>query len=403
MDITFDIPKVNLPWLHDKVEKLNKSAKKLGLDKLGLNIGNPSTPITETSPDGFEYEIPTVTVRLLGTYPVINGWHLSARLNRTANGKNIVSTVPGEKDPPDWVREFYGCEHCGWKRYRKDVFVIASDKDEYKVVGRQCLKDFFGGMSPDALINWAKMIDAILDTRNDSKNYLGAGRVKASVLTYPLESVLMYTHAENAVYVWVSATEAWNNEDLLATKIPVRDYIENSSFSQNRRKNLHSRAQAKGITLFTDESKDEVRKAILWASELSGVETYQYNIKTLSENGYATWRDIGMACSILPSYRRSVTRKVRQTRAPSVYLGIVGKSVDFDATIVYMKEFQTQFGWSTLIKFVTDNGNVVNWWASNTPSATKGDKVSVKAKVKKHDEYKGTKQTTVTRATITVK
>ena len=403
MDITFDIPKVNLPWLHDKVEKLNKRAVKLGLDKLGLYIGNPSTPITETSPDGFEYEIPTVTVRLLGIYPVINGWHLSARLNRTANGKNIVSAVPGEKDAPDWVREFYGCQHCGWKRYRKDVFVIANDKDEYKVVGRQCLKDFFGGMSPDALINWAKMIDAILDARNDSKNYLGAGRVKASVLTYPLEAVLMYTHAEIAVNGWVSATEAWKNEDLLPTKIPVRDYIDNDSFSQNRRKNLHSRAQAKGITLFTDESMNEVRKAILWASELKGVETYEHNIKTLAENGYTTWRDIGMVCSILPSYRRSVSRKVKHPRAPSMYLGIVGESVDFDATVVYMKSFQTQFGWSTLIKFVTDNGNVVNWWASNTPSCTKNDKVSVRGKVKKHDEYKGTKQTTITRAKITVK
>jgi len=310
--------------------------------------------------------------------------------------------VPGEKEPPKWVREFYACQQCGWKRQRKDVFVIANDKDEYKVVGRTCLKDFFGGLSPDALINWAKMIDAILETRNDSKNYLGAGRVKASVLTYPLEAVLMYTHAEIAVHGWVSATEAWNN-NTAGTKIFVRGYIDNDVYAQKRRKTLYKEAQAKGVTLFTDESKDEVRKAIQWARDLKGVKTYEHNIKTLAENGYATWRDIGMACSILPSYRRAESRRHKYSRTPSIYLGIVGEKVEFDATVVFMKEFQTQFGWSCLVKFVTDNGNVVNWWSSVTPSCTKNDKVTVKGKVKKHDEYKGIKQTTITYAKVTVK
>ena len=402
MDITFDIPNVNIPWLHDKVKKLNKKAVKFGLDELKLYIGNPAAPITETSPDGFQYQIPTVTVRMLGTYPEVDGWHLSARLNRTANDKNIVAVVPGEPEPPVWVRDFYGCQHCGWKRYRKDVFVITNDKNEYKVVGRSCLKEFFNGMSPDALINWAKMIDVILETKDTSKNYLGAGRVPASVLTYPLEAVLMYTHAEIEVYGWVSAGAAWERHTYNATKLYVRGYIDNGVGSQDRRKYLYDEAQLRGIKLFTDDAKDEVKKAIEWAKGLAGIKAYEHNIKTLAENGYATWREIGMACSILPTYRRYESRS-RQSVAPSLFLGIIGEGIDFDGKVVFTKQFATRFGVSTLVKFVTDNGNMVNWWASVVPPCQKNDTVNVKCKVKKHEEYKGMKQTTITHANVVVK
>jgi hypothetical protein len=414
IDTTFRIPKANFPWLNAQVEKLNTRAKKLNLPSLAVFEGFAAEPYVMKAADhglAFDYEIPAINVRLVGKFPVLAGWHLVGRLNKTENGKNIVSLVPGEGEPPDWIRDFYGCQHCGHNRYRKDVFALAHEDGTYKVVGRTCLQDFLGGMSPDTLINWATMIDRLIDTIGKGRDGWVGGGVPRAVQTFPLEPVLMLTSAEIAVYGWVSAAKAYNEGKDFATKHAVMAHLEGNEAAYRRTKRLHSDAAKKGVTIFSDADLDEVRKAIEWAKNLTDTSnTYLHNIKTLAENGHATWRDIGMACSILPTYRREAARAAEQAArkaatAPSVHLGSVGAKIEFEATVLYLNTFDNGYGGVTLVKMKTDNGNIINWWASVAVRDYEAhqaihvkDRVKVKATVKKHETYKDEPQTTVTRA-----
>lgn len=73
----------------------------------------------------------------------------------------------------------------------------------------------------------------------------------------------------------------------------------------------------------------------------------------------------------------------------------------FDVPVVLEKisGFQTRFGWSNLYRF--KNGeNIINWFTSTNVSAVEGGQYLLSATIKKHDEYKGEKQTVVTRAKL---
>jgi hypothetical protein len=390
----FDIPRGNIPYLRDRVEKLNKKAKKHNLPPLTLVEGERGTPIKCTAPDGFEFEVGTLTVELRGDFPTVDGWHLVGRLNETKSGKNIVSLVPGEDEPPKWVREFYGCQHCKVKRYRKDVFIIRKN-GEYKVVGRQCLKEFFDGLSPDLLVNWAKLIDLVFKIENESSKGEASPFFPAKLATYPLEEVLIYTAAEIDVFGWVSATKAWENSNLTATKVYVQGYIVPDPSIQRRRDSLKKSAKEKGVDLFTDAVRKEVLSAIKWAQNLdTSSNTYFWNIRTIAENGYVTYRDFGMACSILPTYRRSLAQG---EKGKSDYIGKVGETLTFDGVVIYVNSFPSNYGsgTSTLIKMVDGKDNVINAWVSGSALVVKGDKTKVQGVIKDHNEFRGSKETVI--------
>jgi len=47
--------------------------------------------------------------------------------------------------------DFYHCDHCGVRRFRKKIIIVENPKGERKVVGRSCMKDYIG-ISPAALV-----------------------------------------------------------------------------------------------------------------------------------------------------------------------------------------------------------------------------------------------------------
>ena len=52
----------------------------------------------------------------------------------------------------------------------------------------------------------------------------------------------------------------------------------------------------------------------------------------------------------------------------------------------------------TRCQFEDDSGNVIVWWASTTVDwLQEGDTVDITATIKKHDDFKGTPQTVLTR------
>lgn len=98
----------------------------------------------------------------------------------------------------------------------------------------------------------------------------------------------------------------------------------------------------------------------------------------------------------------------------SEHIGEVGDRIEFTGTVSFTRSFENDYGFGFQTKLVTDDGNVVIYWnlfgaevadfgidPDNIKKidAEKGDRITFRAAVKKHDEFKGVKQTVISRAT----
>lgn len=101
--------------------------------------------------------------------------------------------------------------------------------------------------------------------------------------------------------------------------------------------------------------------------------------------------------------KRDQAKAERETRwaadaARSGWIGDVGERMTFEATVEFIKEFEGDYGFTYLRKLRTEAGDVIVYWGS-AEMGDKGDVVKFDARIKKHDEFRDTKQTVVNRPT----
>ena len=75
---------------------------------------------------------------------------------------------------------------------------------------------------------------------------------------------------------------------------------------------------------------------------------------------------------------------------------------DYAVVLKSVRGMETRFGWTTLIKFEDDHGNILDWWTNTDVKAEVGDRILLTGTVKSHNEYKGIKSTTVTRCRLKI-
>jgi superfamily I DNA/RNA helicase len=112
--------------------------------------------------DSLKINPPELRVESLNSYPVryrisfsfrppeINGWRLLGILHHKDH-QTEVHPMEGEQVPSQYRNAPPNCDHCHVDRQRNDTFILQNEAGELKQVGRTCLEDFFGGLSPDAL------------------------------------------------------------------------------------------------------------------------------------------------------------------------------------------------------------------------------------------------------------
>ena len=75
---------------------------------------------------------------------------------------------------------------------------------------------------------------------------------------------------------------------------------------------------------------------------------------------------------------------------------------DYVVVLKSVRGMETRYGYTTLIKFEDEYGNILDWWTSTDVKAEIGDRVLLTGTVKSHNEYKGIKSTTVTRCRLKI-
>lgn len=402
-DTKFQIPVVNFSRFQSLFAKLVKKAIKLGVTEPYFRA-EEKVETREHPNSGAQIVVKYFEVTVYGEAPKYSGWALQAVLQsvETDEGKvNILRTVPGVENLPSEYRTTptTTCDHCRTNRRRNDLYVLRHEDGTYKVVGSNCLSSFLGGATPE---NIAARCEYILNLGSLGEEDFGWGHGLRGEEKFGLVSFLEAASAVISKFGWLSVSKS-KETDQRPTKALLMDYLTPSRDWAGT--NDYRRFKSEIEECLPNDDDREVELAIEWARSISpNVDNdYLFNLRTVAALGYVENRTAGLATSLLPAYRREMG-KIQERKAEGVtseYVGEVTKRYKFVATIIGMKDFDSDFGSKTLYRFRTVEGNILTWWSSgNGPEVTHniGDTLRFVATVKKFEIYNGVKQTVISRA-----
>lgn len=338
-----------------------------------------------------------ILVEVEGTARIDN-WECVAVLENHNVG-NIIRRINTEIDIPERFKHTDNiCEHCNTKRQRNNLYVIHNvETNEWKQVGGSCLKLYTGGLNMEYI---AAYMDGITELE-EMDGIVGRGKAY-----YHVEEVLSY-----AVEV-INKTGYFNAQSNIPTKCLVSELMQNNLGIAIGRINEEFKDARLDVRMsehdFHKDNTDEaVEKIINHYKNLDDNSEFVHNVKVMLNEGFVLPKNFGFLCYLPEGYARYMQKEVEKAKKVETnYFGEVGKrykdKVISDVTLI--TSWETQWGYTGIYKITLEDGSVLTWKTNNSLYLDRNeeyDKISFT--VKEHKEYKGEKQTEVTRCKVTIK
>lgn len=351
---------------------------------------------------------PWVEVEARGTAPTFGGWRLLATLQHV-EGLVILRGVPGEEIPARYrTADPADCDHCHARRRRINTYVIAHEDGRTVQLGGDCAQHYLPSADVTAILAYMVELLGAVEAlgAGDEDDFGNSGGHAAA--RWELAGVLAATLAVVRVEGWVSRTTARSTGGA-ATADAVSSYLDPPR-GYGKAVEDWKRWAAKIDAAQLDTDAATAAAAIEWALAQEDTSDYGHNIAVVATIGWVEQRTLGIACSIVTSYQRAMGREVerRQRAAESHHVGTVGKREVFaPLQVTSVRYFESDYGSRACITFRDDAGNVLLWWTGGEgcdemeKSAGNGKRWSVKGTVKSHSDYRGVKQTVLSRCAVT--
>lgn len=231
---------------------------------------------------------------------------------------------------------------------------------------------------------------------------------KCGGLGYELKDVRLYTEKE-------LETMEKANEAAKAKRMAEQKKKLEAEFNDNRIKWLDENGfNADEVTYIyagadSYQIKDELKDAgfrfsstLKW-HKATRDEKYADNLIEVKLGDIAEWSAWGKA-NFNRDSQKIVEEKIAATQpqVDSNWIGEVGdKITNIKVQLIRKYTMDGKYGVTTLYGFQDENGNIINWWSSTFQDIELNDWVLItRATIKKLDEYKGVKQTVITRAKL---
>ena len=351
---------------------------------------------------------------------VLAGWTLAAVLEPVNADNNMVRMVPGTDSVDSYWRTVVGwCDHCKTNRLRNMTFVVRHKDGSEKSVGSSCLQDFLGRDVHAHLAYIDYLAQTLSEFASDAGGdldpddfYGGSGQSAYAVPTLEWLTFVALEIRENG---WLSKSAAYETgRDGAATADCAFD---NYSAFTNPKHSRHHKAVAP-----SEEDNAKAEAALAWirsGSDGLGDSEYAHNLRLICSEDHIVVRmrgALGITASIFVCYDRFMERETERKRdaaRPSSYhVGEVKKRQNFDVEVAGVHHIDTDYGMTVIYRFIMDDGPVLTWFSSRViyipdnssggaeRSLDIGDRITIKATVKSHGEYKGTPQTIITRGAV---
>ena len=407
----YSIPECNIESLEKKLTRIKNKCAKYGCEFKYERVGEHFEDRTF-----YEYDYDAVdafgtpasrkwteTVKFIDVdvegVASVNGWEFAASLEYTTAG-NIIKGVEGIEIPERYYSCAPWCEHCKTARDRKYSYVVYHrDSGEFKQVGKSCLNDFTGGLSAVSVANF----ESFFKECEEASEFRGLGGwaihyfdVKEFMETVA-GTIRVYGYAKNDGYNLSTVDRA---EEIYRKSHGMR-------ISQSAEGRIRD-AEGRGFDVKNGvELAKDVRE---WILNSDRKDNYFHNLKVACGLDYCDGRTLGLLASAFPTYNRELEweaeKKAREARekeaaAKSSWMGKIGDKVSFVIADYYViSSWETQWGTTTVFRFTDEGGREATWKTSNWFTADEVIGGTIKGTIKELKEYRGIKQTELTRCKI---
>jgi len=388
---TYAILEGNMERLTKKITRIQNKCRKYGCEFHFAEVGEEYRELKDDR--GQTYTARFVLVEAEGK-AVVNGWKFIASVEHTAKG-NIIRQACGIEVPERYYTGKPVCEHCNSNRARKDTYIVMNEETgEFKQVGRNCLCDYTHGMSAEGVAQYTAAFEEIIAGEAVEPGMDYTRYVKTEeYLRYVAETIRHFGYVKNI-------------DGERSTADRATDYFGvdhgwlTGWWGREILKEYQREMERCGFDAESPEAAEETRKALEWLDTQEESNNYIHNLKTACANEYLSGRNLGILASLFPTYNRELEyenqrRKEALAGKASEYVGEIGERVELKVdSVKLITSWETMYGTTFVWKITDKDGNIYTW---KTGNGIPDDVVSIKGTVKEHKEYRGVKQTELTR------
>lgn len=289
------------------------------------------------------------------------------------HNENIVHNFVEDADVEEF-RERRVCDHCHTKRNRSKSVILRDESGKFIQVGTTCLSDFVNADVDDLVNGMALCAEDFRFTERDAESFYG-GSFRENYIHYELSEAIPVIHRAIKKDGFAPSSSGMASTKYLAYK--VLNYEERLNVKK--------------------EDTEVTPKIIEWMSSLENTSSFNGNLIQIAKNGYVSYKTLGFLCAAVNSYLSESIKKEIKKEIKSEHVGNVGDKITVEVILTKVSYFDSFYGMMAFYIFTDTDGNVFVWKTANDIKYEIGDKFTIKGTVKEHSEYRGVKQTILTR------
>lgn len=384
--MVYHIHEANMERLEKQLARVQAKCRKYGCDFHYAVVGEEfhkrierdgllSRPVTERY----------VLVEAEGI-AIVNGWQFMAKLDHQPEGNYVTSICDGEI-PIRFYTDAPVCEHCRTRRVRRFTYILRNrDTGEWIQVGKQCLRDFTGGMDAGF---YASCLDGMAELEKGTvapSEHYGDWYPRDLLLSSAAEAVRVYGYVPGSCY-----------DSTRSTALRYFDADQcGDSMSHCLLDAVRKEMEEKGVDIHSARAQAEVEAALKWLDSAKEDSDYMHNLKLACSREYIAAERVGIAVSLFSAYRKAVEASRRE--AGSDWVGEVGKRVEFRiADLDCITSWFTPWGCTRLYLITDQDGNAYTWKTGTDVDDDDAAGRLLRGTVKEHIIYGGRRETALTR------
>lgn len=167
---------------------------------------------------------------------------------------------------------------------------------------------------------------------------------------------------------------------------------------------LIDKMESVNFDIDNQSSVELVSNALVWIAEQEENNNYIHNLKTACSLEYVKG-NFGLYASLFPAYDRDLERTAKRKAVQSVeqsseFVGEISDRITVKIqSVKCVTSWETDFGITRIYKLIGADGNVYTWKTGKYLDDTTNE-MSITGTVKAHTEFRGIKQTELTRCRV---